>query len=462
MREQWTTAEVIAVVSLLALSGCDTQVGGEEPEETPTEIEVYAPWAAGEPAPGLDALVEEFEAAHPDLRFRNPAADAASRDEAMAELDRRLQAGDAPDSFMGAAGAGMSRFIEDGRIRSLDEFYAEHDLQDAYPEQLLEQLAYRGPASAGDEEDEANAEQDDDEPQEEETSYYSVPVSVHRSNLLWYNPEVLEEANIPGAMSTLQDFIVALEAVSENTDAAPLVLGPRWTVDHLLENVLLAELGPVEYNELWGPDADWGDEAVTEALEVFEEILGYAETAGQDEGWQAAAERVAEGSGAFFIMGDWTVGHYEEMGLVAREDYGWVPTPGTDGVYLWFADAFTLPTQAPNEAGAQTWLEFVAGREGQDALNPLQGTIPARIDAEVEPYTESEYLSWALAQWQEAELAGSFWHGTSASEPWREDIDRAVAGFLDEGDLADFQDDLDDAASAGSAELQAEAEDEDQ
>lgn len=446
MRRRWRAASGATVATLLALVGCDGEVDGTQ--EVPRQnVEVYSWWTAGAQADGLQALAEEFEQANPELRFVNVASDVQSAEQARPVLEERLAGHEPPDAFQGRAGADLSRFIEAGEVRRLDDFYAEQELFGALPRQLIEQLRYRGPAA-----EQAPAEED---ASAEQGPFYSVPVSVHRSNLLWYNPQILEEAGVETPGNSLTEFLEALRAVDRETDVAPLAVGPSGTVDQLLENVLLSELGAEAYNALWLPDAEWDGPELVDALQTFADVLAYAEPVSADATWRDAADQVVDAEAAFYVMGDWTVGHFEEQGYVAREDFGWVPTPGTEGVYLWFADSFALTADAPNEDGARAWLNLVASREGQDIINPAQGSIPARRDGDLEAYTDSEYLSWAMAEWQEAELAGSFRFGASASATWRGEIDAALRAFTSTGsdDVADLHDELQRAAAVGTAEL---------
>src|SRR5690606_3009726 len=147
----------------------------------------------------------------------------------------------------------------------------------------------------------------------------SVPVNVHRSNVMWFNPSVLEEAGVEEPPQTLDELIEALEAVEAETDAIPMAVGAQWTVDHLLESVLLGSLGPDGYNALWEPGADWDTPEVAAALEDFEAVMEHTQEESAAEDWQEAAQRVAEGEAAFNIMGDWAAGYFDELGKTAGE-----------------------------------------------------------------------------------------------------------------------------------------------
>ncbi|WP_306370622.1 ABC transporter substrate-binding protein [Nocardiopsis sp. CC223A] len=406
---RWSVAAG-ALCLVLVASGCGGG-GGDR-------VEVFSWWTGGGEEAALNALIERFEAENPDVEFVNAAVAGGSGTNARAVLEGRLQSHDPPDSFQGHAGAELQDYIERGYLSPLDDFFQEQGLYDALPERLVEQITYDG-------------------------SVYSVPVNIHRSNVMWYSPAVLEEAGIDALPQNPEELVEALETVAEETDAVPMAVGAQWTVDHLLESVLLGSLGTDAYNALWEPGADWDTPGVAAALATFDQVVEHTQEASATEDWQEAARRVADGEAAFNIMGDWAAGYFDELGAVPGEDYGWVASPGTEGTYLWLSDSFTLPVGAPNEEAALTWLALVGSREGQDVFNPLKGSIPAREDADPAEYADSPYLESALAEWQAGpELAGSFWHGVTVGDRWRNDVDTAVGLYLGDGDLKALQNTL--------------------
>ena len=299
MRTRCTQVSAAVLAATLLASGC----GGDGGDGT--EVEVFSWWTGGGEEAGLDALIERFEEDNPDVDFVNAAVAGGSGTNAQAVLEGRLQSQDPPDSFQGHAGAELQDYIEAGYLQPLDDFFAEQGLQEAMPDQLTEQITYEG-------------------------SVYSVPVNIHRSNVMWFNPGLLEEAGVDGAPETLDELVEALEAVEEGTDAIPMAVGAQWTVDHLLESVLLSSLGTEAYNELWEPGANWDTPEVTEALETFEQIMEHTQDESAAEDWQEASRRVSDGEAAFNIMGDWAAGYFDEVGATAGEDYDWAPSPGTD------------------------------------------------------------------------------------------------------------------------------------
>jgi glucose/mannose transport system substrate-binding protein len=119
--------------------------------------------------------------------------------------------------------------------------------------------------------------------------------------------------------------------------------------------------------------------------------------------WDQAAQLVADGDAAMTIMGDWAQGYFTSIGLKVNEDYGWAPSPGTGGAFMMLSDSFGLPQGAPNRDNAVAWLTVAGSQEGQDAFNPLKGSIPARTDGDRTLY--DAYLQAAMDDFASNEIA---------------------------------------------------------
>ncbi len=423
-------AAAITMASVLGLSACG---GGGDPAAQPSasagggkqQVEVFSWWTGPGEADGLQAMRKIFEQQNPALTFFDAAVAGGSGDKAKALLQSKLQADTPPDTFQGHAGAELQGYIKAGDLEELNSLYDELKLRDVFPAQLVEQISVDG-------------------------KIYSVPVNIHRSNVLWFNPAVLKEAGVAAAPKTIDEFVAALEKVKAK-GKIPLSIGSEWTVTHLLESVLLGSLGTDAYNGLFKAGADWNSAEVTKALESFKKIMSYAGDPQDD--WQPAAKQVADGEAAFNVMGDWAYGYFHNppeggLGKASKTDFDWAPAPGTEGTYLWLSDSFTLPKGAKNRDGAVAWLKVAASKEGQDAFNPKKGSIPARKDADQSLYTD--YLADALKDWSGNKLAGSIQHGVAVNQPWLAAINEAVGLFIGTQDVAALQKALADAATANA------------
>jgi len=263
-----------------------------------------------------------------------------------------------------------------------------------------------------------------------------VPVNIHRANVLWYNPAVLEENDVE-VPTTLDEFFAGMDKLQAAGMDAPLALGEQWTVMHLMETILLASLGSDAYNGLWDGSKSWGDADVAVALENFVKVLSYTNSDSASLSWQDASQLVVDGDAAFNIMGDWAEGFFKELGKEPLTEFGWAPVPGTAGTFQFLSDSFVLPTGAPHRDAAIAWLTVAGSKEGQDAFNPVKGSIPARSDGDKALY--DVYLQSAMDDWAKDVVVGSLTHGVVANDSWKSEIDTALGLFLLDLDVENFQ-----------------------
>jgi glucose/mannose transport system substrate-binding protein len=403
-------------VASLALAACTSAATGDTGNGTGSEeVEVFTWWASGSEKVGLDALVGVFETQNPDITFVNGAVAGGAGSAAKDLLQARLQANNPPDTFQAHAGAELSDYITTGQVQDVSALYDEFGLRDAFPADLVARLTVDG-------------------------KIYSIPSNIHRANVVWANTQLLTDSGLDPAATyaTLDDWFVALDAVREKTGRTPLSLATTWTQVNLFETILLSSLGAEAYNGLWDGSTDWAGPEVTDALADFEKLISYTNEDRDGLDWSDATQQVIDGNAAFNVMGDWAVAAFEEAGKKAPADYVYMPVPGTDGVFDFLADSFTLATNAPHPVGAKAWLKTIGSLDGQVAFNKAKGSIPARNDARPEDF--SPYQQSAMTSFSQDTIVSSLAHGAAVPTAWANAISDATSVFTTGGgDLAGFQ-----------------------
>ncbi|MCB9079949.1 MAG: carbohydrate ABC transporter substrate-binding protein [Anaerolineaceae bacterium] len=381
------------------------------------EVEVFSWWTGGGEAAGLEAMIGVFNEKYPNIEFINAAVAGGAGTNARAVLATRLQAGDAPDSWQGHAGQELiGTYVAADQLKPLNDLFEANGWLDVMPETLIPLISQDG-------------------------NIYSVPVNIHRANVLWYNPTVLKDNDI-ALPTSMEEWFEAMDALQAAGMDAPLALGEQWTALHLMETVLLGTLGPEAYNGLWYGGTEWSSPEVTTALENYEKVLSYTNSDASALTWQDASQLVINGDAAFNVMGDWAEGYFRELGKEPNVDYGWTPVPGSAGTFQFLSDSFVLPVNAPHPDAAIAWLTIAGSREGQDAFNPVKGSIPARSDGDRSLY--GEYLLSAMDDWASDTVVGSLTHGVVANDAWKSEIDTALGLYLAGGsDVATLQASLD-------------------
>jgi glucose/mannose transport system substrate-binding protein len=408
---------LVAVALVVPAAGQGTRAATDQE----CQLEVFSWWTGGGEAAGLTKLIDIWNRQNSNCKFKNETVAGGAGSNAIAVLQQRLAANDPPDSFQGHAGSELRDYITANDLEPIDFIYKQYKFDKFFPKSLVRQIRSGG-------------------------KLYSVPVNIHRANILWFNPKVLRQAGIkpPSADKgyTWGQFIAALNKAKAE-GVIPLSLGQQWTQMHLLETVMIGTLGPAGWAKLWTPSGNWSSPKVRTALNRFNQLLGYTNKDAASLIWQDAGKLVADGKAAFNIMGDWQDGYFsgskagDNLALKPGRDYGWTAVPGTNGIYDWLSDSFTLPRGAPHRDAAIKWLAFLGSKRAQDTFNPVKGSIPARQDANSRLY--GPYLKWALKQWKSDSLAGSLAHGVVAKNSWKTAIDTALGLYLQSKNVGNFQ-----------------------
>ena len=398
---------VICLIAATALSACG-------PKEASGELEIFSWWTAGGEAEGLEAMLEIFQEQYPDVEVINATVAGGAGVDARAVLATRMQGGDPPGAFQVHAGHELiDTYVVADQMEPLTFLYEEQGWLDVMPPDLIDILSYDG-------------------------EIWSVPVNIHRANVLWYNMAVFEENDLDPPV-TMEDFFAAAEAL-DAAGVIPLSLGESWTVVHLFETVLLGSLGPDAYIGLWTGDTDWSSADVTAALDNFDLMLNYVNEDYAALSWDQATQLVIDGTAAMNIMGDWAEGYFKQQGWTPGVEFGWAASPGSAGAFDALSDSFGLPQDAPNRDAVIAWLGVCGSQAGQDAFNPIKGSIPARTDGDRSLY--DEYLQSAMDDFASDTIVPSMMHGAAAAPSWQQDIIDAVSLFLADRDVAAFQDAL--------------------
>jgi glucose/mannose transport system substrate-binding protein len=411
------TLALAAVLLVLPAAGYGS-TAAKSSANASCQLSVFSWWTGGGEAAGLSKLITIWNKANKTCQFKNETVAGGAGTNAKAVLAQRLSAHNPPDSFQGHAGKELLDYIKAGQVEPIDFIYKQYKFNKVMPKSLLSQISYKG-------------------------HLYSVPVNIHRANILWYNPAVLKDAGVTKVPTTWAEFTAALDKVKAK-GVIPLALGEQWTQKHLFETILISTLGPAGWAKLWTPGGNWNSAGVKTAIARFDDLLkNYTNSDAASLTWQDAGKLVIDGKAAFNVMGDWQDGYFSgstaggNLAKKPNKDYGWTAVPGTGGVFDWLSDSFTLPKGAPHRAAAVKWLAFLGSEKAQDTFNPVKGSIPARQDARASLY--GPYLKWNLGQWKTDKLAGSLTHGVVASNAWNSAIDTALGLFLQTHDEGAFQ-----------------------
>jgi len=384
------------------------------------KLEIFSWWTNGGEVDGLNALYDIYKKQNPGVEIINAAIAGGSGagGNAKAVLKTRMLGGDPPDSFQVHLGRELiDTHVVANRMEGLNDFYKEWGLNDAFPKGVVDLASDKGVA-------------------------YSVPVNIHRSNVFWFNKSLFSKAGLDKAPTNWDEYFAMAEKLkSKGIPMASLSGSGAGQSAHEFENIILGVLGTDKYAGLFTGATSWGDDGIKNGLDTLKKMIDYAVPNYASLTWSDTDPLVVEGKAASNIMGDWTNGFYKSKKFT---DWGWAPTPGTAGTFLALSDSFGLPKGVKDRDNVIAWLKVCGSKEGQDAFNPLKGSIPARKDADLSKY--DDYQKQAIADFASNKIVGSIVHGAAAKESFVNDFNNIIAEFIANKDVSATQGKLVDAA----------------
>jgi glucose/mannose transport system substrate-binding protein len=363
-------AQVVAAALLVFAN----VAGAAEGDAPLSKLTLYHWWTAPSEAAALNSLVDLFGKKYPDVMVFAAPMPGGGGSRMFPIVRGLVEAKQPPDTFQMNAGYAAQVFFDAGLVSPIDDLWKAEGLEDVIPDVIREMNRFDG-------------------------RYYSVPVNVHRTNVIWYNKALLDKNGIdPSTLTTWDAFFAAARKLKTAGIDAPLQMGATWTAAFLFESIMASQ-GIAAYED-WinGKITAADDPRYREALSIFDTYLAFVNSDHANLGWDVAIKRVINGDAAFSAMGDWADGEFRFAGMKYGKDYGTLTTPGTDGMFGLNVDSFQHPRGLASEMNSQRWLKLVASREGQDTFNPLKGSIPARLDGDVARY--SPYQRAAMADFK--------------------------------------------------------------
>jgi glucose/mannose transport system substrate-binding protein len=397
-----------ALALSLCLAGCSgvlaaTATQGAAPDKGP--LVIYHWWGSVSEMNALGALEGIFQVRYPDVALKRTFS--PDRGGTLFTILQSLaRAGRPPDAIVMQTGYAMRPFIDAGLIAPIDEIWASEGLERALPPTLRAMHKFDG-------------------------HYYSVPIDVQRTNLVWYNRRLLEKHGIdPKTLTTWDQFFDAAARLRAVGVATPLQVAASWTVAQLFEGIVASQ-GIAAYED-WvnGKVRSATDPRLSAALGILKRYSGFVNKDHVGLDWTAALGRVVRGESAFYVMGDWADGDFRAAGLVYGRDYGAFVVPGTQGLYGVTIDGFVQPRGLARPANSNHWLQIAASREGQDAFNVPKGSIPARTDPTAARY--DAYQKSAITAFRQSQIYPTF--GGAMPGIYTRQLETALEAFVDRGD----------------------------
>jgi len=224
-----------------------------------------------------------------------------------------------------------------------------------------------------------------------EDTAYGLAITGNAQGMV-YNKAVWEEAGITEPPTSPEEFLAALQAIADDTDAVPLYTNyaDGWPTTQWEGNRGSISGDPEAVNDLADTDAPWAE---GEEHYVIDSLLYDAVEAGLTEEdpttteWELSKELLGTGEIATMVLGSWSITQMQEA-ADDPDNIGYMPFPSqVDGTFYSTAGGDyknAININSENKAAARAWVDWFADDSGyaesQGGLSPrLDGPTPETL-----------------------------------------------------------------------------------
>ncbi|MET2013009.1 ABC transporter substrate-binding protein [Microbacterium chocolatum] len=207
------------------------------------------------------------------------------------------------------------------------------------------------------------------------------------ANGLVYNTAVFEEAGVTEVPKTEEEFLDALQAIQDNTDAIPMYTNYKdgWPLSQWTGNVGAPNGDPDAMNAMTADDAPWTEGTDIYAIDslLFDAVAGgYTEEDPLTTNWEQSKVDFATGKIGVMGLGSWAISQLQaaaEDNGESADVVGYMTFPATapDGAqYAVVGGDYNLGINVNSEvkAAAKAWIDFLLEESG---FTETQGMVSA-------------------------------------------------------------------------------------
>ena len=273
-----------------------------------------------------------------------------------------IAGGNPPAAFQWNIGVAVRQLAEQGLLANLDDLAKTGDWTRHLPPLLVKNISV-------------------------DSHVIAVPVNLHGANWMWYSTKIFADLQM-SPPRTWDEFLAQADKIKA-AGYLPIAMGGIAQQTGWLFYATLAGVSGKEVYRKIFVDHDAtaaGGEAVRRAFETMGKIRHYADAGGSNRKWNDTLALVETNKAAFMIAGDWAKGDFAAAGMTPGKEYGCALSPGTQDAYIMTVDVFAFPkVNKPDQIAAQRKLaELMMDPAVQVEFNKYKGSLPARLDADVE------------------------------------------------------------------------------
>jgi len=332
-----------------------------------------------DPAPkaAFEQLIEDFEAANPDIKVKWNLFDHEGYKTAI----RNFLTADAPDLANWYAGNRMAPFVNAGQFEDVSDVWEANGLNESLKSAAASMTI--------------------------DGKKWGVPYTYYQWGI-YYNKDAYEAAGVEGAPKNWDEFVANCEKFkAAGIDCLTTGTKALWPGAGIFDYMNLRTNGYEFHMDLTAGKVEWTDERVKNTFAQWTKVQPYITANHAAIDWQDAAALLAQGKAAHYVIGNFAVATLKDAGMT-DDNLGFMQFPEiTPGVPLAEdapTDTIHIPVGAKNKEDAKKFLAFLASADTQTKINETLGQLPVNNGSEVgdDQYIRAgfEMLSnaYALAQ----------------------------------------------------------------
>ncbi len=279
---------------------------------------------------------------------------------------------------------------------------------------------------------------------------YGFPVSVHKENGVFFNKKVFADNNLTPP-TTLDEFFTVCAALQAK-GIIPIAVGQKdaFSITMIFTNFLVAEAnaaspgnGASWVADYWAGKKVADDPIAVAAVADLAKLVPYMNPDRATLGYAQAAQKLANGTAAMQMMGDWMAGLLTGTtasggyGLTALTDFDLTPFPGTSDSFVLVIDAWAVPEGIPAQDSANA-LAYL-GISGSVAVSTKfaidKNCVPPRSDIDktkLGPLAQRAYDEFN----KPLNIVQSMANGVATPGAYENNIQAALITFMGDGNQA--------------------------
>jgi glucose/mannose transport system substrate-binding protein len=399
-------------VSCLAVAAAFSVAGGGALAEPKTNL--LHQWASGGDALAIAKLGEMFEA-EGGVWEQTPIPGHTAN--TLSKLRAEVLAGNPPPAVQ-LKGPEIAEWAATGYTADLDELASKENWDDVVAPTLISVMKPEG-------------------------TWVAAPMNIHRINWMWASKPALEKVGVTELPKTWDEFNEVAQKLAD-AGITPIAHGSMDWIDGTLFEIVVYGMDKELYRQAF-IDLDLDalqSEGMVQSFAQLRKMVEWMDEGIPGRTYDVAAAMMLRGEAGFHFMGDWAIGYFNNNGFTANEDYlcGRAPTNVDEPGFILNSDSvvFFKVDDPEYQEGQELLAHLIMSPEFQTVFNKAKGSIPARMDVDLEGFNPCQQK--ALTDLQETieadNLVVSMAHNMAVPQKYRAAMLEVITEFVNDPGLS--------------------------